>query len=153
MLAVHIELLGDKELERALARLDPKVQTKLTRKGLRAGGKILLSETKRHASYISDKLVTGLKLRALKRRSRRGAATKVLGVVVLTPTKQHLGIKENAPGFWPVHVEMGFKHVGGKHIPARSYLRKAADNNRERVFSVVGASIREALNDVWSKGR
>jgi hypothetical protein len=148
-----MELLGDKALDRALAALDVKDQRKISRKGLRAGGRILLSETKRWASYISDKLVTGLKLRALKRRAKRGRAFKLLGVVVMTPTKRHLDIKQDAKGYWPAHVEMGFKHVGGKHIPARSYLRRAADNNQERVFRAVVTSTWDEIRKIWKRGR
>ena len=149
---VGLALQGDAELLRAFNALDDKIQKKVTRKGFRAGGRILLNASKAAAAPISSRLAKSLKLRALKRRGKRGKG-KLIGVVVITPKKEVLGIASDAKGYWPAHVEMGFKHRGGQHIPARSFLRRPAIRNEARVFAATGQEIKRVIEEIWRTRR
>ena len=144
-ISIDIKLLGDKSLSRTFSRLPGAVQKKLLRKGLRAGAKIVLARARILAGRISKQLGRLLKVRALKRSRRR------MGVLVVAPTKAKLGIPEDAKGYWPAHIEFGFRHTSGKQVPARPYLRPAADQTKEAAFKAIGDSLREAVDQEWRK--
>lgn len=144
---VDISLLGDKKLARTFARLPGSVQKKLTRKALRDGAKIILRRARIYASGISKLLGRKLKVRALKRKDR-----SIFGAVVLTPTKAELGIPEDAKGYWPAHVELGFVHVGGEVIPPESYLRRATDECEQEVFRFIDRELWRYVEEEWRRG-
>jgi len=129
---MDMTLIGDRALLRKLQRLDVKLQRKIARHALRAGGRPVLAEAKRlcpvgaHKEESRPHLRDTLKLRAL--RGRRGQ----VGVQVQTGTRETLNIPAAASHFWPAAVEFGHGNV-----PAQSYLRAAVDNRRDASLALI----------------
>jgi hypothetical protein len=143
---VDIKLLGDEDLRRAFIRLSAQMQKKIARKALRAGAKVVLKAAKRFAAPLSKRLARFLKLRARKRSRVK------IGFNIWTPRREQLGIPEKAAGNWPIAWEMGFKHAKtGQHMPARSYLRRAADEYKDAAFGVIRSVLRREIDLAWSK--
>ena len=125
MIGVSIDLVGDRKLQRAFSKLAGNVQKQYVRKALRAGAKEIMPTVKARASVISPRLARGMKIRALRRSRRR------IGVRILTPTRDELGILAKDPHFWPAAQELGWTVKGGGRVmPARSYLRSALHDKR-----------------------
>lgn len=122
---IDLKLLGDKALQRNIDKLTNAVQKKIVRKALRAEGKLLLADIKARILSIrvtgrhTDPLARLTKLRAIKRSRSR------IGVQIVTPTRDELGIPKDA-GYWPAHMELG-SSTG----PATSYLRVVTNANKE----------------------
>lgn len=131
---VSIELLGDRLLVEAFKLLDIKMQKKIARKGLRAGGKIVLAAVKAKVPTKSGKLKKSLKLRSIKR-TRTG-----IGVYIRTGTRAELGISERAKGYYPFSQEYGTSKT-----PAHSYLRAALDEQRVKAIQEVRGTIWDEL--------
>jgi len=143
---IDFNLIGASDLERAFQRLGLQMQKKIARKALRAGGKIVLAAAKRFAAPLSKRLARLLKLRARKRSRVK------IGFNIWTPRREQLGIPEKAKGNWPVAWEMGFVHAkSGKHMPARSYMRRAADEYRDACFGAIRNVLRNEIAAEWLK--
>ena len=143
---IDFKLTGAPELSRAFTRLSGQMQKKIARKALRAGGKIVLAAAKRFAAPLSKRLARLLKLRARKR-----SRTKI-GFNIWTPLREQLGIPEDAKGHWPVAWEMGFRHAWtGRHMPARSYLRRAVDEFRDAAMGAIRTVLRREIDAAWRK--
>lgn len=71
-----------------------------------------------------------------------------LGYVVLTGTRAQLGLKPGAKGYYPAHVHLGFLHVaefGGRHIPAKPFLRRALLENQAQIVSRLAQALQRRL--------
>lgn len=133
---IDIRVLGDRELQRKLNRVVDKVQKKIVRHALREGGRPVLANAQAKVPTGEGRLKASLKLRA--RRARRGE----FGVEVRTGTRQELGIPASATGYYPASIEYGWTHArSGLPIPARSYMRAAADEQRVRALGIIGREI------------
>ena len=95
-----------------LERLSQKLQKKVIRKGLRAGGKIWLAAVKAAAPVRSGNLKRAIKLRAGPR--RKGASSITVGA-----RRKDLKVRPGDQGFYPASVEYGHKvgHRGGAVRP------------------------------------
>lgn len=122
---IDLKLLGDKALQRNIDKLTNAVQKKIVRKALRAEGKLLLADIKARILSIrvtgrhTDPLARLTKLRAIKRSRNR------IGVQIVTPTRDELGIPSDA-GYWPAHMELGTATNS-----ATSFLRIVANAGKE----------------------
>lgn len=127
---IRLEMLGDKELDRAMRDLPLKVQRKYARKAAREAMRPVLQAAKAKAPVRTGRLRKGIRLRALKAR-RRGA---VIGAVVITDTRQKMGIPPEDKGYYPAHVELGTSKMA-----AHPYLRPALHENRTKVVRKMGS--------------
>lgn len=133
-MTVLVSIDGDKELTKAFNDLVKLGQSrdarKVLRSSLRKAGKPILTRVKAKAAGYTGpgndtqnmlNLSRGIKLRAIKR-SRRW-----VGVKIVTPTREALGIPAGSKWYFPAHVE-----YGTKTSPAFSYLRSTLDEMRTR---------------------
>lgn len=127
---VSIKLTGDKELQRKLKALQGKDQKKVVRKALRAGGKIILAESKRLVPVDSGRLKKSLKLRAAK------GKRQTFGVQVMTGSREELGIDPNDKYYYPAAIELGIDQKR-----SRSYLRAAVKSKKRQFFAAFGREV------------
>ncbi len=137
---INISLLGDKALQRKLDALPNKLAKKVMRQALREGARPVLASAKANAPVLTGRMKKSLKLRAMK--ARRGN----FGVVIMTGTREQLGIDPKDKSYYPFAVEFGFKR---HNVPAHPFIRPALDDNREKstriIARLIGAGVlREA---------
>ena len=143
MARIDVSMIGDKALEQALRALPEKLETKVVRQALRKAAKPTLEQAKQNLQAIrvtgerTDRIRTGMKIRALKRKKGR------LGVMVMTPTRQELGIDETAASSIPAHIELGTRNS-----PARPFLRSALKATRQEVFAILRRDIQAGIERV-----
>lgn len=133
---IDIDFTGEVKLMKALSRLEKKEAAKIVRPALRAGGKVVLEETKRRVPVDRGELRRSLKLRAARSSRRRGA----IGVRINTGTREELGIPPWVKSYYPAHLELG-----AFMRPARSYMRTAMDAKREEAIAIISQTIRAGL--------
>jgi len=147
-LAVDISLVGDKRLERLLRILPATLQKKVVRQALRRASKPVLRHVRTlAASYHNPatpsqncKLLSrGLKVRSIKRTRR------YVGVKIVPPPREYLGIPAGSRWYWPAHMELGFEHESGTPVAARSYLRKGTHEMRAKWLRLMQTEIRRGL--------
>ncbi len=112
-------------LERAVRQVEPQAET--------------------DPEYLSSRVGTLRKSLKVRTRKRRKRQPDVFGIEVQTGTREQLGIKADAPGYYPLAVEYGYHRVDGTWIAPRSYLRAAIDATRARVIFMVKDSIRRLV--------
>jgi HK97 gp10 family phage protein len=145
---IDITMLGDKELEKALAAIDEKMQKKLMQNALREGAKIIAEEAKVRAPKRTGMLKRSIKVRALHQKKRG-----TLGVQVQTGTRRELGISEQAYGYYPAALEYGWRMKrSGEHVPAKPYMRPALDTKRGQAFRVIGRLAWKSIKNVHETG-
>lgn len=152
---IDISLLGDREAERKLHRLDVALQRKIVRAALRLGARPVRDEAKRLAPVLTGKMRDTITIKAL--RARRGN----FGVQVQTGTRAQLGIEPNDPYYYPAAVEFGHAGPGhgltpkerrrkrrveaSKEIPANPFMRPALDNKAGEAKSAIAGAIRTGI--------
>lgn len=142
-----ITVTGHADVDKLLAELPDRLLAAPLRKGLRAGAKIAadavkheaqasLSDSDSPAPHVSDEIV----VRAMKR-SR--AKRRRVGMVVMAGRRATLGIKPDAKGFYPAHVEFGYQREDGTHVPANPFMKRGLESVRQRVIDAVAQGVRE----------
>lgn len=110
---LDLALLGDKELDARLDELEKGAAMKAVRPALRAGAKALLPLILDLVPILTGKLRGApWKIRAAKRKRGR------VGVSILSPTRESLGIPASEPYYYPAAVELGREGQ-----PAESFMR------------------------------
>jgi HK97 gp10 family phage protein len=138
--SIDISMLGDRELEKTLARLPDVAQKRVVRKAFTKGGRVVLAAVKRHTPVKTGALKKGIKSRAGK--ARRGAVVRS----VMLPYREELGIPADAKHYYPAAVEYGHGNV-----PPHSFLRKGYDEVEEQVFSLVKREIGDGIQREFLK--
>lgn len=142
---IDISVLGDKALVKKLNKLPGRVQKKVVRQAMRKAGKPILTEIKQAIGAIrvtgvhTDLLRKNMKLKSVKR-----SRTQV-GVIIVTPERNVLGINESGKSYWPANIELGTSKT-----PAQPFIRDTVDRNRVTAMATIqrelGAGItREAM--------
>lgn len=135
--AFDISLLGDKELQRQFQQLPLVVQRKLLRQSFRAALRPVLAAARARAPKVTGRMARTLRLRAMKR--RRGQ----LGLMIISGTREALGIPPDSRSYYPAHVELGTSQM-----PAEPYLRPSFDSQRESMVQTLARGIEEAMRSV-----
>ena len=125
-LVVDIKMLGDKELEKALATWPGAVQKTTLRNALRRSGKRfkgeMVSKLSGHpVTPQTGRLKAGIEAQKVTRDSKKRDSMRY-GVPL--PTRAALGIPPGYEWYYPMAVEYGHKRA-----PPRSYIRAAVDEN------------------------
>jgi len=140
---IDITMIGDKELERKLARLaTPASQKRAIRPSLRASAKRLKAEVVANLSGLVVSPKTGRLLTAMQAQ-KVGALPRsraLIGVGLPMPTRQELGIDPKDKYYYPAAVEYG--HPGAPPYP---YTRGAVDRNAARELHTIGTDIGKAI--------
>lgn len=131
---------GDKALDRKLASLEPRVQKKVGRKGLRAAGKLIQKHAKsnlsRNQNVDTGELRRGIRVRAAKRSRKR------IGVEIMT-TERREGRTVEGKRFGGAQLE-----TGTKHVQAKPFLRPAAYEREPEIKRLIADSISDAIDDL-----
>lgn len=131
-IGIQFDLIGDKRLFRMFNKLEAKAQKKVYKQAARKAAKPILKTSKAKApTGDTGKLKKFLKIKAIKR------SRVQIGVNVVTGTREQMGIPSEEKGYYPAHVELGYKTKSGKVIPAQPYLRNSLKNHRQnstRIF-------------------
>lgn len=155
---IDLSVLGVKELERDMRRLEDRVQKKIVRAALREHArKHVKPRILQHLSGNPVGVDTGT-LRAAFQRSgvRSGARRGQQGVIrigVVWPDPAELGIASTkVEGYYPTAVEYGHRIAGSSdRVPAYPYLRPAIDKyvriDRKRIAKLIGRRI----EDEWKR--
>lgn len=132
---------GVPELLAKLDKLQGAAMRKVYRQAVREAARPVLSTAKQIVPIDSGKLQRSLKIRAGKR------SRKLIFVVVKPGTRSELGIPQAASGYYPAHVELGFKR-GGKKFPGNRYLRDAILLERSDAIRTISARIKEGIERI-----
>lgn len=144
---VDISLIGDKELERKLRKLPPKVQKQVVRPALVKVAKRARDDITAAMPVDTGKLKSlGMKVVPIKR-SRSGG----IGRLVQTPTKEELGIPNDSKSYYPAHVELGHSIKGGGKVADKPYIRGTMKTNRPKYLSFLRREIGRLLIKVAKK--
>ena len=150
---IDISILGDKELERKLAkRTTAASQKRAVRPSLRNSAKRLKGHVvanlsgrvvkPRSGRWLAAAIAT--KIKAIKR--RRGW----MGMGWAMPTREALGIDPTNPYYYPFAVEYGHPAPGREHASAKAPIRQAVNSHAQeelvRIGKMIGKGIeKEAL--------
>lgn len=119
-----------------LRRLRGTAMRKVYRQAMREAARPVLATAKQIVPIDTGRLQKSLKIRAL-RRSR-----KLLGVQIAPGSRGELGISAGAKGFYPTHIELGFKGKGGKtKFPGNRFLRDALLLEKTDAIRIINARI------------
>jgi hypothetical protein len=111
---------------------------KVYRQAIREAARGVLATSKQIVLIKSGKLQRSLKIRAGKRSKR------LISVVVGPGTRAALGIADDAPGYYPAHIELGFKR-GTKKFPGNRFLRDAILLERADAIRTISARIKSGI--------
>jgi len=117
-----ISMLGDKELEKKLGRLEDKVQTKIMRGAMRKTMTVIKKRVVAAVPVATGKLKAAMKAQKIKS-SKRSRKNKNIRISLPFPTRAELGIPADAKHYYPAAVEYGHGSV-----PPHSYIRKPTDS-------------------------
>lgn len=144
------KITGVDELVKKLRMLRGPAMKKVYRQAMRAAARPVLATAKQIVPIASGKLQKSLKIRAL-RRSR-----KLIGVQITPGTRSELGI--SGKGFYPTHIELGFKRGGLSKFPGRKggitkfpgnrYLRDALLLERTDAMQIINARITAGITKI-----
>ena len=135
----NVVVTGHKELDATLATVEPKIQKKVVRKGLREAGKLIQAAAKgnlgRNGNVESGELQKGIRVRAMKRSRSR------IGVQVVTTERKVADKSGNRFGG-------GQLEVGSKRQRAQPFLRPAGYDNKDSITQKVVASVKSVLAEL-----
>lgn len=132
-----LQITGIEDVKKMFEALPLAVQKKALRPALRKGAKITLEKAKQLCPAKSGKLRKSLKVRAIKR-NRKG-----IGVVVITGTRQELGIKPDDKSYYPFSLEYGTKNMS-----ARPFMRPATESTRGAVENTVANELNSKVSEL-----
>lgn len=144
---IQATLLNQKDLEREWNALPDKIRTKALRQAIRDKGKEIFDDAKANARETTPRLARTMKLRALKSKTRG-----VVGIRILTGTREELGIPASDRYYWPAAIELGTRF-----IEPRAFMRRAIKKHeattltdlqqfmRQRIETVVAQEIKRGL--------
>ncbi len=142
---IDISMLGDKALTKKLGLLPGRLQKKVLRKSMRDAAKPILKDIRQAISAIrvtgfhTDPLRKGMKLRSLKRSRSR------IGVMIMAPTRDVLGIPSDADYYYPAHIELGTLNNESQPFMREPFNDKRATTLNTIKRDVGRGIIREAM--------
>ena len=167
MAGFDIESEGMPELERLCKALPVKLQRVVLRPALREGAKVVRQHVRVHApkSDRAPHTADTLKIKASKRKRNR------IGYVVITGKRDVLGIRDfNAaevavvdkyradraagkkvksprigPGYYPAHIEYGYRKADGTHVPANPFMKRALNAARGPAMAAITAEMNKRM--------
>jgi HK97 gp10 family phage protein len=135
-----MELKGFDSLVKKFNTLGRGIQNKIMSPALKAGAKVVLTESKRLAPVLSGTLRKTLKV-------KKGVRSrKAISWYVQTGTREKMGISMDDKAYYPASVEFGTRK-----IKAKPYMRPALVNARTPAIKAVGEKMGEKMDDVLRK--
>ena len=145
-MAGGVVLLGIKEIDRKLKRLDAKFGKKVVRKALRTGAKMVADEARRQAPVDSGTLRSAIKVKAQKRSRKSIGINVIVGEGFFIGKTFYAGFIEfGAPG----HKMFG---KGRAPLDAAPFMRPAYDRTKNQARDRVLQQILAGLNLEVTRG-
>lgn len=146
----QFKLEGVEELIKKLRTLRGAQMRKVYRQAMRAAARPVLATAKQIVPIGTSRLQRSLKIRALKR------SKKLLGVQITPGTREQLGIPGSAKGFYPTHIELGYKRgfkkssrsvgrISRVKFPGNRFLRDAVLLERSSAIRIINARIKAGI--------
>lgn len=139
-----LEVQGIKSLERKLNRLPRAARNKAVRSAVREAGKPLLDRTKQLAPKETGLMASKIKLRSISGQAAKKSGVKAkrgaIGVVVMTGTREEMGIDPADPYYYPAAVEYGHGNT-----PAKPFMRRAADEMKGQLGGIAARAMGPAI--------
>jgi HK97 gp10 family phage protein len=132
------QLEGVEDLVKQLRKLRGTAIRKVYRQAVREAARPVLATAKQIVPVDTGRLKRSLKIRA-GRRSRR-----IISVVVKPGTRSELGIAPDASGYYPAHIELGFRR-GTTKFPGNRFLRDAILLERADAIRIISARVKEGI--------
>jgi len=132
------QLVGVEGLIQQLRKLRGAAIRKVYRQAIREAARPVLATAKQIVPIKSRRLQKSLKIRA-GRRSRR-----FISVVIKPGTRSELGIASDAKGYYPAHIELGFRR-GTTKFPGNRYLRDAILLERFDAIRTIEARVKAGI--------
>jgi len=151
MPGVAIRLDGADALERALDKLETKTSSKIMKKAMRDGAKVILRATKARAPVDTGYMKKALTVRAARKRKRGVASFNVMFNTTKYPNlitntvrartgKRGRKLRGSKRFFYPAIVEFGYAGVASD-----AFMRPAFDSTKHRVLQTIMGSIRRDI--------
>lgn len=123
---VYVNIEGWQEVSKALAALGEKGKD-LLHEAVNKGAEYLHPKLKNNIKVGNDEDNAHLRDTVRLSKAKRKKSTKQTALVKIGGIK---GVE------YPMHLETGHMTKGGKHIPAKPYIRSAADENAAKVAEI-----------------
>lgn len=130
---IDVSMFGDKKLQRKLGRLVIQTQRKIVRGAMRKSMKPVKDRAQSLAPVKTSRLRNSIHQ---KQRTKKG----ITRAFVSTGTREDLGIKPNAKGYYPAVIEYGTRTQA-----AKSYLRRALGEMKTKVINTAGRLIGDGI--------
>lgn len=132
---VRFEIVGVKELERALAQLPKSVSKGVLRSALKTAGQPVVAAAKANCPRDRGDLAESITIRStLSRRQRRRRRVR-----------QRFAAEMFIGPSWPQGAHGHLVEFGTSKMPARPFLRPAWDANKRRALDTIGKEIWRAI--------
>lgn len=131
---LDLSVLGLPELDKRLDELEKNTAMKAVRPALRDGMKAIRPFVLALVPVRTGALVRTIKVRAAKRKRGR------VGAVIVTGTREQLGIPADSPWYYPAHVELGTEKA-----PAHSFMRAGLHAGESAGMAAVAATLWKKL--------
>lgn len=146
-MAKRAEIIGMKELEKAMKRLG-QVPQRVATKAARAGATIALRSARKKARVLTGEMKRGIIMKG----ERRSVIGKKVYDIMMDPAKNDIFVRLTADGkrfYYPASMEYGFLTADGRKVPGTYFLRDSVADNagaiEQKVVSVAGKEIDKAL--------
>lgn len=124
---VDINMLGDKQLVKDLAKFDQKNQRRIARAALKKGAAPTLDLARQLVPVDRGKLKAALAIKPARGKRNR------IGVEINTGTREQLEIEPDDKFYYPSVVE-----YGSRNMPAKPFMRPAFDRTKDEALTIVG---------------
>ena len=141
-MSASIIMTGDKEVDRLLATLEPKLQKKAIRKGTREGAKVVLERARSLVPVDTGTLLDTMTVRSAVGTGRGRLRRGTIGHMV---THRETGAEDP---FYAHFVEFGTRVWQGDR-----YIRPALYDSAKQVVGASRKAIREGVEEIARKAR
>ena len=129
-----LSLTGDRDLERNLRTLGARLAKKVLKQAVNAAATPVLKTARAKVSRESGLLAKAL-AKKTRMNSRRGTASARVGAK--TGVQGEFDGKTRVPANYAHLVELGHVDENGQHVPAKPFLRPAADENAAKAAGIM----------------
>ncbi len=142
--SIDLSLIGDKELRKAFKKMPLTFRRRILRKAFKEVAADILQDARSLVPVSADdqRKRGGMHLRdTLKIENLKRTKGKKIGVIVVTGTREELGIDPEDKYYYPAAIELGTDKTS-----VQSFLRAALEINRGPGLIKINTTIRKGLD-------
>lgn len=139
-MSIEFSLVGDKSLLAQMDMLQGPKAKRVYKKGIAEGTKYVWLKTKAKARAVMNKgYASGVLSAGLTYKVKSSKQNGIYGLV-MTPTREMLGISANDPYYYPAAVEFGTRNMR-----PQSFLRSAMEESKEKAIRIVSIITKKGI--------